>query len=51
VLQYFALIVLAITGIGGMIAFMVKKHDYRKAIGVLPATASSSGIEANPVAV
>ena len=37
VLQYFALIVLAVAGIGGCIAFTVKRHDYRRAIGYLPA--------------
>jgi len=36
ILQYFALIILAVTVVGGVIAFTVKKHDYRRAIGVLP---------------
>ena len=36
VLQYFAIIVLAVTGIGGAIAFNVKKRDYRRAIGTCP---------------
>jgi urea carboxylase system permease len=49
VLQYFALIVLAITGIGGLIAFTVKKQDYRRAIGVLPASAPTIPIEADAV--
>jgi hypothetical protein len=49
VLQYFALIVLAITGIGGLIAFTVKKQDYRRAIGVLLASAPTTPIEADAV--
>jgi urea carboxylase system permease len=38
-LQYFALIMLALVGLGGFVAFTVKKHDYRKAIGHTPAVA------------
>ena len=36
VLQYFAIIVLGVTGVGGAIAFNIKKRDYRRAIGALP---------------
>ena len=37
-LQYFALIVLAVTAVGGLVAFTIKKRAYRRAIGILPAT-------------
>jgi urea carboxylase system permease len=40
VLQYFAIIVLALASVGGAIAFHVKKHDYRRAIGALPVPSS-----------
>ena len=36
VLQYFALIVLAVTGLGGLVAFSMKKRAYRAAIGLRP---------------
>jgi len=36
VLRYFALIVLGVTAVGGLVAFTAKKHAYREAIGLLP---------------
>jgi amino acid transporter len=45
VLQYFGLIVLAVTALGGVIAYNVKKHDYRRAIGVLPTSHSEAEAE------
>ena len=44
-LQYFGLIVLAVTALGGVIAYNVKKHDYRRAIGVLPTSHSEAEAE------
>ncbi len=35
-LQFFALIILALAAIGGVVAFTIKKRDYRQAIGILP---------------
>jgi urea carboxylase system permease len=50
VLQYFALIVLAVTAIGGVIAYNVKKNDYRRAIGVLPSShTDAEAAEEDPV--
>ena len=45
VLQFFGLIVLAVAGIGGVIAFNVKKQAYRQAIGHLPAPVSDAEAE------
>jgi amino acid transporter len=51
-LQYFALIILVITVVGGVVAFTVKKHDYRRAIGVLPERLDEVEVEAKaPVRV
>jgi len=49
VLQYFALIVLTVTGVGGVIAYNVKKHDYRRAIGVLRNSHIEAEAEEAPV--
>ena len=49
VLQYFALIVLSVTALGGVIAYNVKKHDYRRAIGVLPSSHTEAEAEEAPV--
>jgi amino acid transporter len=48
VLHYFALIMLALVGVGGLVAFTVKKHDYRRAIGhgVAPTPAVETSISA-----
>ncbi|HET7475975.1 MAG TPA: amino acid permease [Dermatophilaceae bacterium] len=43
VLQYFALIVLAVVALGGVLAFAAKRHAYREAIGV-----SSASTEVDP---
>ncbi len=39
-LQYFALIILGLTAVGGVVAFNVKKRAYRAAIGYQPGAAS-----------
>jgi hypothetical protein len=46
-LQYFALIILAFTAVGGLVAFTIKKRAYRQAIGILPA--SDAEAVADPV--
>ncbi|HEY5820424.1 MAG TPA: amino acid permease, partial [Propionibacteriaceae bacterium] len=33
-LPFFPLIILGLTAVGGLVAFTIKKHDYRRAIGV-----------------
>lgn len=43
VLQYFGLIVLAVTALGGVIAFRAKRDAYRRAIGHLPEPAPAAG--------
>jgi urea carboxylase system permease len=40
-LRYFALIVLALTAVGGAVAFTAKKGAYRDAIGILPAESAA----------
>jgi amino acid transporter len=49
VLQYFAIIVLAVTALGGVIAYNVKKSEYRKAIGMLPGSHTAAEAEEEPV--
>ncbi|MFP5283382.1 MAG: amino acid permease, partial [Actinomycetes bacterium] len=50
VLRYFALIVLALAGLGGLVAFTVKKHDYRRAIGHRPVSAAGAEADARVTA-
>jgi hypothetical protein len=45
VLQYFGLIIVGLTFVGGVVAFNVKKTAYRKAIAGLPG--SSTAVEAD----
>jgi urea carboxylase system permease len=49
VLQYFGLIMVGVTALGGVIAYNVKKHDYRKAIGMLPSSHTGAEAEEAPV--
>jgi urea carboxylase system permease len=49
VLQYFALIILTLTAVGGLVAFTIKKRDYRRAIGILPEPASDAEAAAEPI--
>ncbi len=51
VMQYFALIVVAVAGIGGLIAFTAKKRAYRQAIGHLPTTPPTTQPTTQPAAV
>ena len=48
-LQYFGLIIVALTLAGGVAAFTVKKAAYRRAIAGLPGASSAAKVEA-PVA-
>ncbi len=49
VLQYFGLIMLGLTAVGGVIAYSVKKHDYRRAIGILPSSHTAAEADEEPV--
>jgi hypothetical protein len=48
-LQYFALIILTLTAAGGLLAFTIKKRDYRRAIGILPEPATDAEAVADPI--
>jgi hypothetical protein len=47
VLQYFGLIIVALTLVGGVVAFTFKKAAYRKAIAGLPGSSTAAGADAS----
>ena len=49
VLQYFGILIVALTVLGGIVAFNVKKKAYRQAIGLLPSSHSPAEADEEPV--